>query len=181
MTPPPTGAPEGAGRHAGDPSPYGGVVTRGVALLIDAALLTVISSFVTGGAGLVLSLFTDLDTTDTPAIIGALSSWALLVAGYFVLCWSASGQTLGMRLMGLRVRRAGDDAPPSIPRALIRFLSMSATGPLLISVLVILFQPRRRGLHDLIAGTVVLYTDDPAGALTPDAASGASATTRPRR
>ncbi|MBO9532005.1 MAG: RDD family protein [Solirubrobacteraceae bacterium] len=143
-----------------DRSPYGGVVTRGVALLIDAALLAVISSFITGALGLILSLFTDLDTTDTPAIIGALGSWALLVTGYFTLCWSAGGQTLGMRLMGLRVRRASKDEAPGLLRALLRFFAMSATGPLLVSVLVILFHPRRRGLHDLIAGTVVVYTDD---------------------
>jgi uncharacterized RDD family membrane protein YckC len=96
-------------------------------------------------------------------LVGALLSagWALLAGAYFVLFWSATGQTPGMRLMRLRVRGpAGQDL--SIGRSLVRLVGLVlAIVPLFAGFIPVLFTERRRGLPDFLAGTVVLYDDAP--------------------
>jgi uncharacterized RDD family membrane protein YckC len=81
----------------------------------------------------------------------------LTVGIYFVLFWSAAGQTPGMRLLHLRVRRPDGDKP-SIGRALVRVVGLVlAIVPLFVGFLPVLFTERRRGLPDFLAGTVVVY------------------------
>ena len=85
------------------------------------------------------------------------SGWTLVVGAYFVLFWSSAGQTPGMRLLRLRVRGPTGN-PPSIGRSLVRFVGLVlAIVPLFAGFLPILFTERRRGLPDLLAGTVVVY------------------------
>jgi uncharacterized RDD family membrane protein YckC len=99
----------------------------------------------------------------------------LVVAAYFLFSWLRGGQTLGMRAW--RLRLAGrDGARLRWPQALRRLLA--AALPLLLLALggpygaraalwavaaawtawfaVALFDPRRRALHDLAGGTVLL-------------------------
>jgi uncharacterized RDD family membrane protein YckC len=88
-----------------------------------------------------------------------------VVGTYFVLFWSTAGQTPGMRLMGLRVLTSGGTYPGVI-RSLVRVIGLGlAIVPLFLGFLPVLVDRRRRGLHDLVAGTVVLYdsggTPDP--------------------
>jgi uncharacterized RDD family membrane protein YckC len=90
------------------------------------------------------------------------SGWIILAGSYFVLFWSAAGQTPGMRLLHLRVRGA-QGAPLSLGRALLRLVGLLlAIVPLFAGFLPVLFTARRRGLPDYVAGTVVVY-DDPLG------------------
>jgi hypothetical protein len=81
---------------------YAGVATRAIALGIDAALTILIFTSVVGIAALVSSL---VGTLRPAWLAGLLLTFGLmLVAGtYFVLFWSAAGQTPGMRLLRLRV------------------------------------------------------------------------------
>jgi uncharacterized RDD family membrane protein YckC len=99
----------------------------------------------------------------------------LVVAAYFLLSWRRGGQTLGMRPWRIRVVR-GDGARVVWPQALLRLLVaampllglglapwLGQRGALWVVLLawgawfaVALFDPRRRGLHDLAAGTVVV-------------------------
>ena len=89
------------------------------------------------------------------------SGWALAAATYFVLFWTSAGQTPGMRLLRLRLR-ARNGAPPSLGRAILRvFGTAIAIIPLFAGYLPVLFDDRRRGLPDLLAGTVVVYEDVP--------------------
>lgn len=99
---------------------------------------------------------------------------ALVVAAYFVVSWLRGGQTLGMRPWRIRVTtRSG--MRPSLRQALIR--AIAAALPLLLLLLApafglraalwavaagwvvwfatALFDPSRRTLHDLAAGTEV--------------------------
>jgi uncharacterized RDD family membrane protein YckC len=82
----------------------------------------------------------------------------MLIAGtYFVLFWSAAGQTPGMRLLRLRVHAPGN-RPPSLGRSLVRLVGLVlAIVPLFAGFAPVLFTHRRRGLPDLLAGTVVVY------------------------
>jgi uncharacterized RDD family membrane protein YckC len=64
-----------------------------------------------------------------------------------------------MRLLRLRV--AGPDGdPPRLGRSLLRLVGLGlAIVPLFAGFLPVLIDERRRGLHDFLAGTVVLHTD----------------------
>ncbi|HEU6445538.1 MAG TPA: RDD family protein [Gaiellaceae bacterium] len=149
---------------------YGGIVTRAIALAADAALTIVMFMSVVGVSALVASLVGSL----RPAwLAGVLlgSGWMVLVAAYFVLFWSAAGQTPGMRLLGVRVR-GPDGKGLSIGRSLLRLVGLLlAIVPMFAGFLPVLFTERRRGLPDYLAGTVVVY-DGPRVSSPVDAAPG---------
>ena len=87
--------------------------------------------------------------------------WTLAAGAYFVLCWSVTGQTPGLRLMGLRVVDA-HGSPPGVGRSVVRFVGLLlAIAPLFAGFLPVLVDRRRRGLHDFLAGTVVVYAEEP--------------------
>ena len=144
--------------------PYAGIATRAFGLAVDVLLAQIV--FLTGAAlvGLVASLVGDL----RPAwLVAALAGagWTLVTGTYFVLFWTAAGQTPGMRLMRLRVSDHRG-CPPSLGRSVVRFFGLLlAIVPLFAGFLPVLFDARRRGLHDFLAGTVVLHADREA--LTP--------------
>jgi uncharacterized RDD family membrane protein YckC len=77
--------------------------------------------------------------------------------GYFVVFWSATGQTPGDRLFQIRVCRADEGTVPSASAALLRFGGLIVAAlPLFAGFLPILLDDRRRGVHDMLAGTVVV-------------------------
>jgi uncharacterized RDD family membrane protein YckC len=83
----------------------------------------------------------------------------VIAGGYFVLFWSSAGQTPGMRLLRLRVRTAAGD-PPSVGRSIVRVIGLVlAIVPLFLGFVPVLFDERRRGLADFMAGTTVVYDD----------------------
>ena len=138
--------------------PFAGVATRAVGLAIDVLFAQII--FLTGAAlvGLVASLVGDLRPAWLVAALAA-AGWALVSGTYFVLFWTAAGQTPGMRLMRLRVSdRRGQ--PPSLGRSVVRFFGLLlAIVPLFAGFLPVLFDDRRRGLQDYLAGTTGRYVD----------------------
>ena len=139
-------------------------------LLIVVAIVMVVgllSQLATGG-----QLVQGADHTQVPAWYRPLQ--ALVVSAYFIGSWLRGGQTVGMRPWHIRVTdRAGGS--PSLQQAVLRLLV--AAAPLLLLMLapalglratlwlllaawamwfaVALFDPRRRALHDIAAGTEV--------------------------
>ncbi|PRH76024.1 RDD family protein [Streptomyces solincola] len=77
-----------------------------------------------------------------------------------------NGQTLGKRLMGLRVGMLNDGRVPDTNAALIRAIVLwlpaliccACLWPLLILILILVDKPYRQGLHDKAAKTVVVST-----------------------
>jgi uncharacterized RDD family membrane protein YckC len=150
-------------RSRADRPVYAGVATRAIALGIDAALTILLFTSVVGIAALVSSL---VGTLRPAWLAGLLLTFGLmLVAGtYFVLFWSAAGQTPGMRLMRLRVH-GRDGRAPSTGRSLVRVVGLGLSiVPLFAGFVPVLFTDRRRGLPDFLAGTVVVYDDRRAAA-----------------
>ncbi len=138
--------------------PYAGAATRAVALAIDVAIAQVI--VFAGGAILALvgSLVGGVHL-DTLGKLLAAGAWVAVVSTYFVLFWSTAGQTPGMRLMGLRVMTPRGEHP-GIARSVVRLIGLGlAILPLFLGFLPVLIDARRRGLHDFLAGTVVLYAE----------------------
>jgi uncharacterized RDD family membrane protein YckC len=136
---------------------YEGLVTRAIAFAIDAAIIDVIALVVGVGLGLALSI---LDVGhDTQVVLLAIGGAAFVVwsIAYFVTFWSTTGQTPGNRLMRIRVCCADDGAALKPRRALLRFGALIlAALPLCAGFLPILVDNRRRGVHDMLAGTVVV-------------------------
>ena len=80
---------------------------------------------------------------------------------YLPATWSSPMQaTLGQRICSLRVITADAGDPISFSRGFLRVLGMILSGLLLgIGYIMIAFTERKRGLHDMIAGTCVVKSD----------------------
>jgi uncharacterized RDD family membrane protein YckC len=77
-----------------------------------------------------------------------------------------AGQTLGQRAMQLVVLTADGSGPPSPMRSTVRVLWLGlCIVPLFAGFLPALVDDRRRGLHDIIAGTIVVHA--PTEPITP--------------
>ena len=90
--------------------------------------------------------------------IVAATAYALWLMGYFVGFWSSTGQTIGGRVMQLRVVPAHDPAARLIPRrALLRLIGLGL-GLLIFGLgeAMLLLDDRRRALQDRLARTVVV-------------------------
>jgi uncharacterized RDD family membrane protein YckC len=136
---------------------YAGIATRGIALGIDAALANLIVLVVAALLGLVASLAGGELHPQWLAALLATVGWLLVVGGYFTVFWSATGQTPGMRLMGLRVV-AADGKPPHFVRSIVRVIGLGlAIIPLFAGFIPVLFDRRRRALQDYLARTVVIH------------------------
>jgi uncharacterized RDD family membrane protein YckC len=137
---------------------FGGAFSRGLAFVADLLLAYLAFLVAATVVGLVVSLAGDL----RPGwLFGSIAGagWLLVLGTYLVFFWSLGGQSPGMRLAHLRVvDRSG--APPSLVRAAVRFpLLVVSMIPAFAGLVPVLFTERRRGLHDYLAGTVVVYTD----------------------
>ena len=103
-------------RPAAEASRFGGLVSRAIAIVTDAALAHVAFLVIAASVGLVLSLAGEIGTGWVEGAVAG-GGWAVVVAAYFVTFWTTTGQTPGMRMMRLRVvTRAG--GPPSVWRSL---------------------------------------------------------------
>jgi uncharacterized RDD family membrane protein YckC len=141
------------------PPSYAGLVTRGVAFVIDSAIVNAVAFAVGASASLALSVFgVSLDElpSEVSIAIGA-GGWSVLNVAYFAGSWTLTSQTTGMRLMTIRVVGTNGERV-SFRRSLQRLIGMViAALPLFAGYLLILVDDRRRGLHDRLAGTVVVF------------------------
>jgi uncharacterized RDD family membrane protein YckC len=153
---PHTGAPQ---RATPD---YTGLVTRAIAFGVDALIIDLTALAIAAIVLLALNLFQIPSEVGTLLAAVGAASFILWASAYFVTFWSTTGQTPGARMLRFRVVASGiDPAPISTRRALLRLIGMViAALPLLAGFLLVLFDDRRRGLHDRIARTVVLDAPD---------------------
>jgi uncharacterized RDD family membrane protein YckC len=136
---------------------YEGLVTRGIAFAVDAAVINFVALIVSVSVGLALSVLDPSNDVETVALAVGAVAYALWSIGYFVTFWSTTGQTPGNRLLQIRVCRADDGAVLRPRKSLLRLGAMVlCTLPLFAGFLTILVDNRRRGLHDVVAGSVVV-------------------------
>ena len=143
------------GRRLGlPPEGPGAVATPGsrlAAFLVDILVAGLIG-------GLVNAVVLD-PTSDQRAIAGN----AAFAAEVLVLT-ALTGQSIGMRLLGIRVLRLGStDGPPGVLPAAIR------TALLMLVLPAVLMDRDGRGLHDKAARTVVVRTRSARSFAVPDA------------
>ena len=143
----------------GEPAdvPYAGLVTRTLAFALDALLLNGVAVVVAGILALVFSILPGAHVPKAVTVAIGGVAFVLWVVGYFTVFWTTTGQTPGDRLLDIKVVRA--DASAFRPRhAIVRLFGMVLSAPFLIGFLPILVTDRRTGLHDWLAGTVVIVT-----------------------
>ncbi len=141
---------------AAPPVRYVGLATRAISFAIDAAVIDLVAVIVGLGASLILSvLHLPGEVKTILAFIGG-AAFILWTVGYFVVFWSTTGQTPGARVMQIRV--VTDDGSRFKPgRALVRCAGvLLAALPLFAGFIRILFDARRRGFQDRLAGTLVI-------------------------
>jgi uncharacterized RDD family membrane protein YckC len=145
-------APRGA---AGEPADF---LPRLLAYLIDAAILMVVSVVIMVPTAVIAGLL----GRRVPILALLLSgvSYLLLLAvciGYPVYFWANRGATPGKKFLKLRVVRVDGVDPIGYGKAFLRLVGYMASGFILyVGFLMILFTERKQGLHDMIAGTLVV-------------------------
>src|SRR4051812_41600115 len=135
-----------------------GLATRLLAFAADALIIDVAAWLVGGVVAVAASAFGFSDTAQTVLLAGGAVLGAPWAAGYFLFFWSTTGQTPGNRVRRIRVRDQGEDRPLTLGRAVVRLLGAILSALLLfLGYVMILFDPRRRGLHDHMARSIVVY------------------------
>jgi RDD family len=90
----------------------------------------------------------------------------LIIGGsIFAAFWALVGQTPGMRLLSIHLADPDGNREIGFRRAIRRLLAIPVSLlPLGLGFFAILVSPERRAWHDRIAGTTVLYDEEPARA-----------------
>ena len=133
---------------------YGGFWIRVVAYIIDGILLTIVCGVVDRLLGINI-LASDWDHYDPMAnVISLVIGWL-----YFALLESSErGATVGKMVMGLRVVTS-DGRRLSFMNATGRYFAKILSAIILcIGFIMVAFTDKKRGLHDIIAGTLVIKT-----------------------
>jgi uncharacterized RDD family membrane protein YckC len=130
---------------------------RFAALIYDCVLLAALLMIFTAGA-----LFFTHGAALEPATVGAwvyLYRFGLImvVAGYYLINWLQSGQTLGMRAW--RLRAVSDLGKPMSAKAaaLRAALGALAWAPAALGVLWLYVDPEHLAIHDRLSRTRVLH------------------------
>jgi uncharacterized RDD family membrane protein YckC len=84
------------------------------------------------------------------------SSFFVVSYAYYVGFWLLVGQTIGKRIMGVRVVRT-DGTRLGFVAATVRLLGYLASAILFLGFLWVIIDNRRQGWHDKLAGTMVVY------------------------
>jgi uncharacterized RDD family membrane protein YckC len=132
---------------------YAGVVSRATATALDILIITTTFTIGLAGVNLLTSSFWGVEVRALPATI-ALAVFAFSYAFGFL---AVAGRTPGQGIIGLRVVRSdgGTIRPGQALRWVVAFpLSVVLFG---LGFALIVFQREHRALHDLIAGTAVVY------------------------
>ena len=142
---------------------YAGFITRFVAFIIDRIIVSFILFIIIWSVEWIANAFAinlllfhegtpwELSLAVTAALY--LLFWLLYDIGF----WMLAGQTPGKRVMGVRVVRT-DGKRLKLGNALRREIGYWLSAILFLGYLWILFDNRRQGFHDKLAGTMVVYS-----------------------
>jgi uncharacterized RDD family membrane protein YckC len=132
---------------------YAGFWIRAVAFIIDAIILAAVF--------LAIAFFLTTSYEETgPARMAAILQSVISIL-YLAAFWASPLQaTLGQKICGLRVVDEFGCIRISFMRGIGRALALVLSGLLFgIGYLMVAFTERKRGLHDMIAGTCVVKTE----------------------
>jgi uncharacterized RDD family membrane protein YckC len=127
-----------------------GFLTRLVAYIIDYIVVAII-------VGIFYSIGMAIDPNQQGAYIILYMIGVVIGLLYYAILWSSSGQSLGKKLVGVRVV-TDDGTPPGFFRALLRVLIGYPISGLIICLgfLWVIWDANKQGWHDKIFGTHVV-------------------------
>lgn len=132
---------------------------RLLAYVVDAILVSVLVTVVTVLLAIPIAALA-IAGADALAALGGLLVFVALLAvslGYFPWFWVKGGATPGMRIFNLKVVRDRDGGPLGWSEAFLRLVGFWISSLVFyLGFAWILIDKRRRGWHDLIAGTVMV-------------------------
>ncbi|ORA25744.1 RDD family protein [Mycobacterium aquaticum] len=131
-----------------------GIVSRGVAAVIDLAVVGIVLSALYVGLILTRLMFGPT-TFSLPTVSAIFSSLVMFVVSvlYLAGCWVVSGCTVGAVVMGLRVvGRRSERLGPVV--ALLRAVAYVLFP---VGLLWVVVDARRRSLQDIVLGSRVVY------------------------
>lgn len=139
---------------------YSGFVSRFVAYVVDSATTTGVFMLALAAISFASSVVTGSPVSwsrNEAAVAIGYAGWLFL---YYAYSWSANGKTFGMAVLGVRV--VSEDGGVAGPRrGIVRTLAFPLSFLIFgLGFAGILVGRERRALHDVIAGTVVVYTWD---------------------
>lgn len=147
---------------------YAGFSSRFIAFLLDTILVNVIIIAVAVGAQWILSFFTfggyfsdgerlsDSGQVALTLVVGVTTFTMFNL--YPIFFWMLTGQTIGKGIMGLRVVQI-HGKPVTFRVALLRLVGYYLSALFLfLGFFWILIDDKRRGWHDKLAGTCVIYS-----------------------
>ena len=152
--PPPAVARENLQGH------YAGFASRFAAFVVDLVVLTGIFMLVLAAINFASSIVTGKDIAFNRGNLWVVIAYLVWGFIYFAHFWGLNGRTAGMALFGIQVLtdEGGDvSGRRGIGRTLAFPLSFLILG---LGFLGILLGDQRRALHDVMAGTVVVYSWD---------------------
>jgi uncharacterized RDD family membrane protein YckC len=141
-------------------APFG---PRLIAYVIDAVIIGVVVTAV-----VLLAIAVGFASGElVPGQVPSGRGWGALLVGivvvaflglsYFPWFWTRGGATPGMKMFDLRVVRDDDGGPIGLGTAIVRMIGMWASSAVMyVGFIWVFVDKRRRGWHDLIAGTVVV-------------------------
>jgi uncharacterized RDD family membrane protein YckC len=137
-----------------------GFASRFIAFIVDCVVSIGVFMLTLSAASFAASVLTGSSIHWSRAntwVVVAFFAWEFLYYAYF---WTATGRTPGMVLLGVQVV-GQDETSVGARRGLVRTLAFPLSFLLLgLGFLGILVDRDRRALHDLIAGTAVVYSWD---------------------
>jgi len=127
---------------------YAGFWIRTLAYVVDALIILIVSEIIVQ----FLKYFSENSDLSRAASLPILISFV-----YMTILWSSAQATIGQKVCGLKVVNAITGTKISFLRAVGRWFALSlAMSILFIGVIMVGFTERKRGLHDMIAGTYVV-------------------------
>ena len=139
---------------------YSGFASRFAAFAVDIGISLGVFMLTLAAISFAARVLTGKDISWNKGDIWVIIAYAIWAFIYFAYSWAASGRTAGMAVFGVRVVR-DDGTGVSGRQAFVRTLAFPLSFLFLgLGFVGILVGDRRRALHDVIAGTAVVYSWD---------------------
>jgi uncharacterized RDD family membrane protein YckC len=139
---------------------YAGFASRFASFAVDLIVLTAIFLAVLAAINWAATIVTGKDIAFNRGNLWVVIAYLIWGFIYFAYFWGLNGRTAGGAMFGVQILTDdGDDVSPR--RAIVRTLAFPLSFLILgLGFLGILLGDQRRALHDVIAGTVVVYSWD---------------------
>ena len=157
-----------------DALPLPGYLARGLAFVLDLTVIVGIVLLIEAALGFTLLALAAADVIprtpngagpyvqaarevhDWPVVVAIRLAADVLALGYMPWTWARDGQTPAMSLFRMRITRLGPTGQVGFRVAIVRFVALLVSIVSVVGILWAFFDSKRRGWHDIVAGTVVI-------------------------